>query len=248
MMAQTTVLSALTLVLLACGASGAHAQARGADTAIVMPEPADVPMPPPVLSVSVTGASDYIFRGVSQTENGPAIFAGAKISYDHFYVAAGAENVDFRNGTDAEYDLSAGWAPSAAGFDFDVGVVRYGYIGACSGVSIDTVELRGSVSRKFGAVKLGGAVNYAIDYFGTHRPATYFEGNAGYRFTPKLTVSGAIGRQQINAGDSYTTWNVGAGYAFDKHIAVGLRYTDTDAHDFGRLYKSHVVASVTLGF
>ncbi len=48
--------------------------------------------------------------------------------------------------------------------------------------------------------------------------------------------------------NSYTTWNAAAGYAFDKHGAVGLRHTDKDAHDFGRLYKSHVVASVKLGF
>ncbi|AYJ84581.1 hypothetical protein D3Y57_00195 (plasmid) [Sphingomonas paeninsulae] len=123
-------LSFAALAMLAGGASTAQAQVRGADTAIVMPEQTNVPMPPPVLSVSVTGASDYIFRGVSQTENGPAVFAGAKINYDHFYVAAGGENVDFRNGIDVEYDLSAGWASSLAGFDVDVGAIRYGYIGA----------------------------------------------------------------------------------------------------------------------
>jgi len=55
-------------------------------------------------------------------------------------------------------------------------------------------------------------------------------------------------RKQIDAGNSYTTWNVGAGYAFNKHIAVGIRYTDTDAHDFGGLYRSHLVASEKLGF
>ena len=236
------------VAMLGGAASNAHAQVRGADTAIVMPDQATVPMPPPVLSVSLTGASDYIFRGVSQTENGPAIFADAKISYDHFYVAAGGENVDFRNGIDVEYDLSAGWASSLAGFDMDVGAIRYGYIGAPTGVSIDTIELRGSVSRTFGAIKVGGAVNYAFEYFGSKRPGTYFEGNAGYSFTPKLTLSGAVGRQQIDAGNSYTTWNVGAGYAFNKHIAVGIRYTDTDVHDFGRLYRSHLVASAKLAF
>lgn len=244
---RVTMLPA-ALALLAGGASTAHAQARGADTAIVMPEPADVPMPPPVISVSVTGASDYIFRGVSQTENHPAVFGGAKISYDHFYIAAGGENVDFRNGINAEYDLSAGWTPTLAGFNFDLGAVRYGYIGAASGASIDTIEARGSVSRKFGAVKLGAAINHAFDYFGSKRPATYFEVNAGYRFTPQWTVGGAVGRQQIDAGKSYTTWNLGTGYAISKHLAVGLRYTDTGAHDFGRLYKNHVVASAKLGF
>ncbi|GHH24735.1 hypothetical protein GCM10008023_37150 [Sphingomonas glacialis] len=236
------------VAMLGGAASNAHAQVRGADTAIVMPDEATVPMLPPVLSVSLTGASNYIFRGVSQTENGPAIFAGAKISYDHFYVAAGGENVDFRNGIDVEYDLSAGWASSLAGFDMDVGAIRYGYIGAPTGVSIDTIELRGSVSRTFGAIKVGGSVNYAFEYFGSKRPGTYFEGNASYSFTPKLTVSGAVGRQQIDAGNSYTAWNAGAGYAFNKHIAVGIRYTDTDVHDFGRLYRRHLVASAKLGF
>ncbi len=99
---RRTMPIAAVLVSLAGGEAAADAQARGPDTAIVMPELVEAPMPPPVVSFSVTGASDYIFRGVSQTENGPAIFVGSKVSYDHFYIAAGGENVYFRNGIDAE--------------------------------------------------------------------------------------------------------------------------------------------------
>jgi uncharacterized protein (TIGR02001 family) len=242
------MMSALAAVLLAGGASQAEAQVQGADTAITPPKPAAMPISAPVFTISVTGASDYIFRGVSQTENGAAIFGGAKVSYDHFYLGVGGENVDFRNGINVEYDLSGGWTPSLGKFNFDLGAIRYGYIGAAPGVTIDTIELHAAVSRAIGPVTLGASVNRAFEYFGTNRPAIYVEGNAAFAITPRLTASGAVGRQEIDAGNSFTTWNVGGGYAFDKHIAVGLRYTDTDAHDFGRLYKRHVVASVKLGF
>ena len=201
-----------------------------------------------MFSVSVTGATDYIFRGVSQTQNDPAIFGSAKVSYDQFYFAAGAENVDFNNGINTEYDLSGGWTPTFATVNFDLGAIRYGYIGAAPGASIDTFELHGALSRAFGPVRLGGAINHAFDYFGSGRPATYFEGNAAYSITQHLTASGAIGRQQVDAGGSYTTWNLGGSYGLGKHITAGLRYTDTNAHVRGKVYHSHVVASVNVGF
>jgi uncharacterized protein (TIGR02001 family) len=201
----------------------------------------------PVFTFNLTGATNYIFRGVSQTENGPAAFGSVKASYDQFYAAAGAENVDFHNSTDAEYDLSAGWTPSIDGFHFDVGAIRYGYINQPIRTDIDTTEVRGTVAHKFGDLKFGVAVNHAFDYFGTKKSATYFEGNAAYAISDQLTASGAIGRQTIDAGNSYSTWNVGASYGFTKNIAVDLRYLDTDSHRFGKLYDSHFVASLKLG-
>jgi len=48
------------------------------------------------------------------------------------------------------------------------------------------------------------------------RPGTCPEGNAAEKITSRLTASGAVGRQRIGAGNSYTPWNVGAGYALAK--------------------------------
>ncbi len=223
-------LASLTAVFLASGTAISTAQADDPSA--------------PTYSFSVTGATDYIFRGVSQTENASAIFGKAGVSYDRFYAAAGMENVNFHNGIDAEYDLSAGWAPSAAGFNFDIGAIRYGYIDQPTHVDIDTTEIRGSVSRGFGPVTAGVAVNYAIDYFGTKDNGTYFEGNLAYAITDKLSASGAAGRQTISAGGDYTTWNAGASYVLTKNFAVDLRYYDTDEHDFGKRYKSHFVAAI----
>lgn len=237
-----------TFALFASGSSAADAQVHGSDTETMLPEVPVAEPPPPVFSVNLTGASDYIFRGVSQTENHAAIFGSAKVAYDHFYLAAGGENVDFHNGINTEYDLSGGWTPSLAKFDFDLGFIRYGYIGAPAGVSIDTVELHAAVARTIGPVKLGASFHHALEYFGTKRPANYFEGNTTYTIVHGLTLRGAIGRQEIDAGHSFTTWNLGPAYALNKHIAVGFRYSDTDAHADGRLYGPHYVGSVRVGF
>ncbi len=202
----------------------------------------------PIWNFSLTAASDYMFRGVSQTENGPAGFVAAKMTYDGFYAGVGGENVDFHNGITGEYDLSAGWMPNYDGFNFNVGVIRYGYTNSPAHVDIDTVEVLGAVTHAAGPVTAGIAVYYAPNYFGTHKDGTYYEANLAYPvpLLDGLSLSGAVGRQQVSAGGSFTTWNVGGTYAFLDHLALGLRYTDTDEHRFAKTYNSHVVGSLSI--
>ncbi len=201
----------------------------------------------PVFAFTVTAASNYVFRGISQTANDPAIFGSGRVSYDNFYAGVGMENVNFHNSTRAEYDLSAGWTPVVDGFRFDLGAVRYGYIDQPAHTEIDTVEYKAVVLHDWGQATLGAAVFYSTNYFGTRRDDIYVEGRAAYRIMPKLTVSGALGRQS-DALASHTTWNAGATYAVTKVIALDLRYADTNEHDLGKNYGSHVVASIKAAF
>ncbi|MCK9911090.1 TorF family putative porin, partial [Microbacteriaceae bacterium K1510] len=46
-------------------------------------------------SFSVTGTSDYIFRGQTQTDGNPAIQGSLNIGYGIFYAGAWASSVDF---------------------------------------------------------------------------------------------------------------------------------------------------------
>jgi uncharacterized protein (TIGR02001 family) len=103
------------------------------------------------------------------------------------------------------------------------------------------------VLHDFGPATLGAALYYSPNYFGSHRDDVYVEGRGAYKMTPKLTVSAAAGRQSDGLAD-HTTWNAGATYAFTKHVALDLRYADTDEHDLGKTYGSHFTASVTGSF
>jgi uncharacterized protein (TIGR02001 family) len=198
----------------------------------------------PVYTFSVTAASNYIFRGVSQTENNFTGFGLARGDYEDFYAAAGMEHVDFHNSIDAEYDLYLGWKPSIYDFNFDLGAVRWGYVDEPSHVSIDTVELKGAVSHTFGPATLGAVVYFAPDYFGTGHNGTYTEGNATYAVIENLSASAAVGYQRDAVGTSHAAWNVGADYTIMKHFTLDVRYYDTDGHELGKLYNSHFVVAI----
>jgi uncharacterized protein (TIGR02001 family) len=198
----------------------------------------------PQFAFTATAASNYIFRGVSQTENTAAIFGTARVTYDNFYAGIGMENVNFHNSTDAEYDLSAGWTPVVAGFRLTLGVIRYGYINEPAHAPINTTELTGVALHDFGPLTFGLALNYTNNFFGSRHDGVYVEGRGAYRITPRLTASGALGRQSVDQGTNHTTWNAGVTYTFIKKIGLDLRYYDTDDHDLGKLYASHYVAAI----
>ncbi|MNL51803.1 hypothetical protein D3C87_1749320 [compost metagenome] len=46
----------------------------------------------------------------------------------------------------------------------------------------------------------------------------------------------------------YTAWNLGAAYQLTEHLALDVRYFDTDEHGFGSAYDSRAVASLKATF
>ena len=73
-------------------------------------------------------SSDYMWRGMSQTDGKPALNIGAWQDVGKgFYVGAWASNVDFNDDTKIEYDLYGGYAFSKGDFNLDVGYMSYRY-------------------------------------------------------------------------------------------------------------------------
>lgn len=195
--------------------------------------------------------SDYVFRGVSQTEEDPAISAGVDLTTGSFYAGAWASNVSFvgDDDTNAEVDLYGGYRTETAGWNLDLGVVGYLYANQPSGADYDYLELKAAASRAVGPATVGAAVYWSPDFFGAAEDeATYVEANAAFSPAAKWTVSGALGRQFVSSDFDYTTWNVGAAYALTDTLALDVRYHDTDEHDFGEVYGARAVASLKAVF
>jgi uncharacterized protein (TIGR02001 family) len=237
--------------MMALGLAGPLSDVKAADNSsmpqLTLPPAAPAPeevAATPVFSFSATAATNYIFRGVSQTEDHPAVFGGGRVTDGDFYAGAGIENVDFHNSTEAEYDLSGGWTPLVGGFKLDLGMLRYGYIDEPAHTHIDTVDFKAMASHDFGPATFAVGVYYTPNFFGAGRDGIYFEGRGAYRITDGLTASGAVGRQTVDGGLDHTTWNIGLGYAITKNIGVDFRYYDTNEHSLGRLYGSHYVAAI----
>lgn len=101
--------------------------------------------------ISVGADSDYLFRGVSQTDGNHSVWAG----YDHsfgdsgFMAGAWVGQVDFADGSDLETDWYAGWTNG----DWYVGYIDYSYNGDAD---LDGSEI--FISKSF----LGVDVSYYI--------------------------------------------------------------------------------------
>lgn len=198
-------------------------------------------------SFSITGTSDYVFRGISQTDNDPTIQGAINIGYGIFYAGVWASGLDFDaagyTGTQIEADWYAGIKPTWGPLNFDFGVIYYTYPGGIPSAlpDLNYVELKAGVSGSpFTNATVGATVYYSPDSFGETGPVWTVEGTAAYTFaaigpfTP--TVSGTVGYVDsedadyaaFNGFDSYTYWNAGVALAVDK-FTFDFRYWDTDA-------------------
>jgi uncharacterized protein (TIGR02001 family) len=200
----------------------------------------------PMISSNIAIATDYTFRGVSQTDGGPAVQGGFDYTNDIWYGGVWASNVDVSTDGSTEIDLYAGVKPTFGDVNTDFGVIGYFYPGADDdGAELDYAEVyaKASISPAEGFT-VGGAVFVSPEFTGETGTGIYAEVGASYAFDAAFSVSGAFGQQQAddvdfdpapgasNIEDSYQTWNVGASYTAQdgvfKGISADLRYVDTD--------------------
>ena len=195
------------------------------------------------VTFAIGGATDYVFRGVSQTRNRANAFGSLDADIGPLgYAGAWASNVDFGNGTDAEYDLYAGLRPKVGPVTVDVGVIRYAYSGQRSGPREDYTELKVAPSMGLGPATFGTAWFHSEDFMGRRGPSNYVEANVSWPIgASSFSLSGAVGHQEVKGPGDYTTWNLGVGYALGSHLGFDLRYFDTDSHGLGSIYRARVV-------
>lgn len=100
-------------------------------------------------SASLTGTSDYVFRGISQTDNDPTIQGSIGFEYGMFYAGGWGSGLDFGTGSNAELEIDwyAGitpkWNSPIGEVSFDFGVIYYTYPGfSDAGAEADYVELK----------------------------------------------------------------------------------------------------------
>lgn len=197
------------------------------------------------LSGTLTLASDYMFRGVSQTSGNPAIQGSLDYTNGIFYAGVWGSNVDFGADETLETDVYLGVRPTFGPVSLDFGVVGYFYPGATDlAGEYDYVE--GKIAASFTPVEsltLGGALFYSPEFFGETGEALYAEANAAFAFSEAFSVSGAYGVQDVDLTADYETWNLGGAYVVDSY-KFDLRYYDTDISGL----DGEVVLSLTRSF
>ena len=144
------------------------------------------------LAFNVGANTDYVFRGISQTNEDPSVFGGVDATIGGIgYAGVWISNVDFGNGTDAEFDIYGGIKPTLGAVSFDIGIIYYGYAGQPSGSNEDYFEGKIAASVPAGPATLGAAFFYSPEFFGKTGDATYYEVNGALPLGPPSSRSPA---------------------------------------------------------
>lgn len=202
-------------------------------------------------AVTVAGGSDYIFRGISYTDESPTVSLYTEASYGIAYVALWTSNIDFGVLGSWEQDVYVGIRPVTGPVSWDLAAYYYMYgnrdHGAFGSTSdVDYVEFK------------IGATATPIDKL-TATATVWFQPDQGYAATENVSVetslsyalpkwgvlepsiSGLIGHSVSGTNkyyatgywlgeDSYTYWNAGLKVTVDKFF-MDLRYWDTTIDD-----------------
>ncbi len=201
--------------------------------------------------------TDYVFRGVSQTQNKPGVSGGVDFGINGFYLGMWAANVawvndgGYKNNSSLETDFYGGYKGTFAGdFGYDLGVITYYYPGdSVEGATTpDTTEIYAGISWKTLSLKYNYAVSDYIFAWTTSngdktRGSYYIDLSGTYDLGDGWGVLGHVGYQNVknNSPASYTDWKLGV----TKDVGFGvftLAYTDTDANTEAYTWAGEKVA------
>lgn len=191
-------------------------------------------------SGTLTLTSDYLFRGITQTNEEPALQGGLEYGFGNgFYVGAWGSSISWLS--DADPDISSqveidgyfGYRGQfgESGLGYDVGAIYYWYPGDYpSGFnSADTTEVYFGLSYSVFTAKYSYAVT---DLFGI--PDSDGSGaldlGANWEFVPSWTLNAAVGKQWVENldGADYAYWKLGTTKSFESGFSIAAAYNDND--------------------
>ena len=157
------------------------------------------------VSGEVTLATDYMFRGASQTMSGTALQAGVGVQAETGWAGyLWASNVDFTDdgaaddGASLELDLEAGYTHVLHdGLAVSLGVAAYFFPGTEANVDYDYLEWQGSL---LAADRHHFQIGYSDDVFATGSTGIWYEAGTYIELSDQLNLGIDLGFYDLEDG------------------------------------------------
>ena len=219
------------------------------------------------VAYNVGVVSEYRYRGLSQTDGEPAVQGG--VDYAHssgFYVGTWATNISWikdtgtANGVEAkanvEVDLYGGYKGTAGPIGYDVGYLRYEYVGN-KYKDIGPAFANANTDEAYVGLSYGPATfkySYAFsNLFGTadSKGSTYADLSATFDLGKGFTLTPHVGVQDIKgpnaAGASYIDYALTLSKDFGDGFSGSLALISVNAIDMGFYGRNTIKDQAILG-
>ena len=193
-------------------------------------------------SANVAYTTDYVYRGISLSNDNAAVSGGFDWGYSGFYLGTWASSISPVNDETVEIDWYGGYGNEFKGISYTIDLLYYYYPGATSGTDLDFFEFGGSLGYTFEAPlkpALGFSIMHSEDGFGGTDSETYYKSSLGLSLPAEFGLSFTYGYQAFDPDEvginGYNHWGVDLSRSlsiFD--FTIG--YSDTDGN--GETYET----------
>jgi len=220
----------------------------GASAQTAAPAPEAKPADPYTLTANVGIFSQYIFRGLTQTDAKPAFQGGFDFAHESgFYLGTWGSNISWiqdsglcNHGCSLEWDMYGGWKHAFNDdWGMDVGVLYYYYPGSYnSGVTKpNTTELYIAGNWKWISLKFSDSLGNTFGVPSSHN-SWYLDLTGNYPINDQWTILAHVGRQEYQGNQNgasnsvlnYTDWKLGLQYTVNGWTFGGY-WTDTNNNE-----------------
>jgi uncharacterized protein (TIGR02001 family) len=181
-------------------------------------------------SWSVNVTSDYVYRGITQSNYDPALQGGVNYAFGDsgFYAGLWASNVDFADsdGPDIETDSYIGWATDLSDdWGFDAMLTHYAYLG--SNLAYGNIDFNQLDMKLTFKEMLTLTVSYSNDYVNGDYSYKYYGLSGSHEVGAGFSLNASFGHSIFSDGNgSYDDYNIGVSRQFGP-VNAALNYYDT---------------------
>jgi uncharacterized protein (TIGR02001 family) len=206
------------------------------------------------ISANVAATSNYVWRGMTQSDDSPAIQGGFDLEYKGFYVGTWGSSVQFGDTTTAmEADLYAGYSGGIDDFSYDVGYVQFMYPGSADELNFGEAYI--GLGYDFKVLSVGAKYYFGIDTNDVDvagaewEPADSMEASVSVPLPAEITFDGLYGQYGKDGDDNGVGkyYSVGLSKSFGK-FDFTVAYTGMDFFDAAADDQNHFLATVGTSF
>ena len=209
----------------------------GGDIEVVEPVVEATPESAFEISANLAITSNYVWRGMTQTANSPAVQGGIDLGYKGFYLGTWGSNIEFGDtNNNLEADFYTGYKNEIAGIGFDIGYILYAYPNDHDALNFEEAYI--GLSKDFSIIGINAKYSFGID-----DATDYWEVGASDKLPMEFGLAASYG----DYDEVGTNYIVSLSKSWGK-FEFSVAYSDFSSNANSLFDKDHIIGTVSTSF